>query len=132
MSEIRQILPTLERLRGFSDLEENWDSYGAYPPKACAYTDAAMLLVRSLELFDWADIEVDAVPTSGGGVLIEWQRNGRQCRHQIWIDGDHNLKSLNAVKVTLDEKTKTQRFVDQHADSIEDALASLKRTMEPG
>ena len=50
-----------QRIGELARLEENWDSYGGKPP-----TDKAMKVATGL----------NAVPTSEGGIQLEWHVNG--------------------------------------------------------
>lgn len=122
------VLPTIERIQSFC-LPDHEDPEDSYIPTAWAVATACVLLVRSLDVIDWTNRQVDAVPLGGGGILIEWQDNDREHRYQSWIRGE-SIQSLAAVRVTVDSETKTHRYTDDHAESIDAALEALRQTME--
>jgi hypothetical protein len=63
----------IESLNNLRNLEPNWDTYGA-PAIAPESIDTAIRLARFLP--DHAMPEPSVVPTSGGGVQLEWHQGG--------------------------------------------------------
>lgn len=66
--------PVLESLAELLSLDHGWDSYDASPISPDAAVDAIRIL---LELSGTIDFEIPiVVPTSRGGIQLEWQRPG--------------------------------------------------------
>ena len=68
---------TLDR---FASLKDNWDSYGALAPTQLAINSAHRLLGATMH-------EPAVVPTSEGGVQVEWHCNGTEIELRIRPDG---------------------------------------------
>ena len=71
--------PTLNRLLEFLTLEENWNGYGELPIHESA-------VKRAVDVLDSICSEGPApsvVPTSQGGVQIEWAANGFEIEVEI-------------------------------------------------
>lgn len=82
------IAPTLERIRSFSALSLNWDSYGAHPLSPVAIATVDHILVQSLRLPIYeAGTVVDAVPSPDGGVLVEWESPSVRFQLRVHADG---------------------------------------------
>lgn len=82
------IAPTLERIRSFSALPENWDSYGAHRLSPTAVATADDILVKSLRLPIYeTGCVVDAAPSPDGGVLIEWESPSARFQLRVHVDG---------------------------------------------
>jgi hypothetical protein len=71
---------TLSRLQQLSQLMENWDSYGGRRPHDDAMVTALGLLARLLR-HDSAPPVI--VPTSEGGVQLEWHQAGRELEVRV-------------------------------------------------
>lgn len=63
-------------LDSFTELEENWDSYGAHPISPKAIAKARFIM----ETLPWP------VPTVNGGVALEWDADST-----LEIDADGNV-----------------------------------------
>lgn len=70
----------LRKISELGDLEEDWDSYGAQPiDPRCAVTAAEIIL----NLMDSEMPAPSIVPTTGGGVQLEWHRAGADLEIEI-------------------------------------------------
>lgn len=70
----------LEKISELGDLDEDWDSYGARPIDVrCAMTAAEIVL----NLMDSETPAPAIVPTSGGGIQLEWHRAGADLEIEI-------------------------------------------------
>ncbi|MHB1034035.1 MAG: hypothetical protein ACYC35_11660 [Pirellulales bacterium] len=70
----------LERITELGNLEENWDSYGARPiDPRCAVATADLLL----SLLDATTPKPFIVPTTRGGIQLEWHRAGADLEIRI-------------------------------------------------
>lgn len=70
---------TLNRLAGFLSLEEDWDGYGAQ----CIHESAVKRAVAVLDAVCPAGSEPWTVPTSEGGVQLEWAHNGVEVEIEV-------------------------------------------------
>jgi len=89
----------LEKISELGDLDEDWDSYGARPiDPRCAMTAAEIIL----NLMDSETPAPAIVPTSGGGIQMEWHRAG--------ADLEIEIQSPTKVEVFFeDERTGEER-----------------------
>lgn len=72
--------PLLSRLQQLIQLGDNWDSYGGQPPRDQAITTALNLLAGVLR---HESIPPAIVPTSEGGVQLEWHRSGSELEIRV-------------------------------------------------
>lgn len=93
--QVAPVTPTLERIRSFAELDQDWTGELAKRVSAAAVAEADLLLVYSLETGVYGSgVAVDAVPTPAGGLLIEWL--GTRRRLQIHVHEDGHLTGLLA------------------------------------
>lgn len=72
----------VQRLRGFTSLTPDWDSYGAEPIAPTAIAAAEKLLLRVVRTFG---IRPDIVaPLATGGVHLEW--SGEEAEIDVWAN----------------------------------------------
>ena len=70
----------LAKISELGDLEEDWDSYGARPvDPQCAIATVTLLL----SVFDSSTPKPSIVPTSRGGIQLEWHRAGANLEIEI-------------------------------------------------
>jgi len=73
-----------EKLVELSLLEKNWDSYGGKPMTRLALQQAELLL-RCFAAID--AVEPFVIPTSGGGIQLEWHTGGYDLEMEILDSG---------------------------------------------
>lgn len=71
----------IEKLESFADLEPNWDSYDGIPTKK-EHIETAKNIINILTHFTEYP---DPVPTSDGGVSLEWHE--WHARGYVWVIG---------------------------------------------
>ena len=114
------------RIRRFSKLEPNWNSYGAVPVTPDAIDDAITLIERSGNAIAWDGVSVDAAPGPDGGVLVEWDGGDR--RLQVWRMGNGTYAGV-AIQEHANAETD---FIDRPYADMDAALAELAATFPPG
>lgn len=85
--------PTLSRFQHLTQLSENWDSYGGRPPQDEAVFTALALIARLL-IRD-RSVPPAIVPTSEGGVQLEWQRDGDELDIRVKPNGEISAFRFN-------------------------------------
>jgi hypothetical protein len=85
----KQACPTLREIDALTALAPNWDSYGGKPMTAVAL-DAAKQVIRGMEDVDGAK-SPQVVPTSPGGVQLEWVRKDFDLEIELRPDGELQL-----------------------------------------
>jgi hypothetical protein len=76
----------LSRIRTLAQLESNWDSYNGVPLQASAVLHAVHLLGA---IFQYDDVPLPAiVPTSAGGLQLEWHRANATLEMEVSPDKD--------------------------------------------
>lgn len=78
------LYPALSRLQHLSRLGDNWDSYGGRPPADEAVFTALAVIARVLRD---ESTPPAMVPTSEGGVQLEWNREGEELEIRVMPDG---------------------------------------------
>lgn len=116
------IAPTLERIRSFSALPENWDSYGAHPLSPTAVATAVDILVKSLRLpiYEIGTV-VDAVPSPDGGVLVEWESPSARFQLRVHADG-----TMAGVRIDITNGASVD-WTDVSINADSDVLDQLAR-----
>lgn len=84
-------LPLLQQICQLGDLRSNWDSYGAWPLDPPTAAHAVTILLESLTA---NDPKPSVVPTSGGGLMIEWHLGG--------VDLEIEVQSPSSVHVAFE------------------------------
>lgn len=116
------ITPTIERIRSFSSLPQNWDSYGAQPLSPVAIATVDHILVQSLRLPIYDDgAVVDAVPSPDGGVLVEWESQSSRFQLRVHADG-----TMAGVRIDT-ENGKSVAWKDIPVVTDQDVLGQLNR-----
>lgn len=91
-------------LRRLADLPEDWDSYGGRPPNSAS-------IARTLEVLDLlmeGDVPLpNFIPTSDGGVQLEWHRRGIDLEIEVKPSGRVAVYYLNGASGTEWEKDLT-------------------------
>lgn len=73
------------KLMELSLLEDNWDSYGGSAITKIAL-EKANLLLRALQAIQ--AVEPWIIPCGGGGIQLEWHRNGFDIEIEISPEGE--------------------------------------------
>ena len=97
--------PILRRLLGFLDLGENWNGYGERP----IHESALKRVVAVLDVVCPEGPVPDVVPTSDGGVQIEWSIGG----HEIEIE----VLPIGSAQIYLAEPSGSEREMAADASS---------------
>lgn len=109
--EIREIeppkwvKPTLEALDSKLQLAPNWDSHGAPPVDTQRVIDAIKVLFSTMS----SDTEAPwVVPTTDGGIQLEWHREDEDLEVEISGGGDasiyfHNARTEEEWEISLFE-----------------------------
>ncbi len=86
------LYPTLDRLQHLSRLSDNWDSYGGRP-----LTDEAVFTSLSViaRLLSDESVPPAIVPTSEGGVQLEWHREGDELEIRVAPGGEISAFRFN-------------------------------------
>ena len=102
----RWIVPLLEDVCELGLLPSNWNSYGAKPVRP---EIAAATIVLLLNLLEPDDPVPSVVPTSRGGILLEW--------HEAGVDLEVDIRSPSWIHVSLED--------DQHCEEVDRASSEL-------
>lgn len=118
------LLPALQRLDELSRLAPDWDSYGALPPSATALEVAETIMRQVIDRVGQPAGERAApyavMPTTGGGLQLEWQ--GLTAELVLTIGPDGPLSYL-----LVEHPNEVRRFSEGAVLSHSDALALIKR-----
>jgi hypothetical protein len=79
------LYPALSRFQLLSRLDENWDTYGGSPLSDEAIYTALAIIARLLRD---ESVPPAIVPTSEGGVQLEWQRAGDELEIRVAPSGE--------------------------------------------
>lgn len=86
----RWVQPTVENLLATLELEPNWDSYGGPPVEKKSIEGAISLLLATMN----EDSPPPAVvPTSAGGVQLEWHQGGVDLEIEVRPTGSAHVYS---------------------------------------
>lgn len=109
------ILPLMEEVCELGSLPPNWNSYGARPirPEIAATT---MVLLLNVLLPD--DPVPSVVPTSRGGILLEW--------HEAGIDLEIDIRSPSCFHVSLEIDHRCDEFEPASPELIAEKLSLLR------
>jgi hypothetical protein len=86
------LYPALDRLQHLSSLADNWDSYGGRRLADEAVFTALAVIAR---LLSDESVPPAIVPTSEGGVQLEWYREGDELEIRVGPNGDISAFRLN-------------------------------------
>lgn len=109
--------PIMARINGFSKLEHDWDSDGAFAPNQEAI-EIARMLVR-----DMATIPDDIGPDAIGGVALMFCRFGAEVSVYLWNSG------ARLLSISRSGKTEVKNYPDVEAlrQALTEALCSKIR-----
>ncbi len=108
--------PTLRTLGGLFLLPAGWDSYGGRPPDPSCVLAAWRLLVAVMR----DDSPPPAVvPTAGGGVQLEWHRNG--------VDLEIEVIAPRECVVSFEVEATGEAWERTLTDDFAEASAALDR-----
>ena len=109
------IVPLLQQVFQLGSLPPNWDSYGGHPIDHAAVAATVMLLWNVLRP---KDPPPAIVPTSRGGVLLEWHEGG--------IDLEIDIHSPSRFHLVVEEDGQEEVFVRADLEVIEEKLDMLR------
>ncbi len=92
--------PTLSWLQRLNHLGENWDSYGGRPPQDDVIVNALELIGH---LLGHDSTPPAIVPTSAGGVQLEWHRAGDELEIRVAPNGEISAFRVNEAAGEVDE-----------------------------
>jgi hypothetical protein len=113
------VTPTVSRLANLLSMPQGWDTYGA-PPVDLGCIKAAITVVLPL-MYDGTPAPA-VVPTSGGGVQLEWHTRG--------IDLEVEIRSPSRISACFeDQHTQSAWDIERLYDfgRLRDALRELAR-----
>lgn len=107
--------PILYKVCALGDLQFDWNSYGAKPidPETAVTTLQIMLIVLSEN-----DPEPAVVPTSSGGIMLEW--------HLAGIDLEVDVRSPSSVHVACEIDGREEYLENVDIELIQDKLRILR------
>lgn len=94
------LYPALARLQHLSRLGDNWDTYGGSPVADEAVFTALSVIARLLKD---ESVPPVIVPTSQGGVQLEWHRVGDEVEIRVTPDGEISAFRFNEGDGKMDE-----------------------------
>lgn len=113
------MLPTLQSIGELLSLPENWDSYGASRIKPDLVNAAITFLLETMLVHTPTP---SVVPTSAGGVQVEWHTKG--------IDLEVEFITSSRLRACFEDR-RTDRSWEQELSSnlsdVADAIASLSQ-----
>ena len=110
------ILEALNRVLGYVELEQNWNSYGADPVDREVIIRVARKLIelhRRGEPMPWV------VPTPNGGLCLEWEKGKVYAEVELEPDGTGVLYEAPGQEIERDDCDFDQ--------AVEEALRFFKR-----
>jgi hypothetical protein len=107
--------PILNKVCTLGDLQFNWNSYGAMPIDPETAVAALQILLNALSE---NDPQPAVVPTSGGGILLEWHVGG--------IDLEVDVRSPSSVQVAFEVDGQEEEFANADVELIHDKLNVLR------
>jgi hypothetical protein len=108
-------VPLLINLCELGDLPSDWDSYGALSIDPDIAASAVTLLLNIMAEYDAMPA---VVPTSHGGVLLEWHDGG--------IDLEVDVRSPSSIDVYFEYDGVEEEFVDADAEIVQEKLNVLR------
>lgn len=114
--------PTLSQLESFLSLREDWDGYGAQP----IHESAVKRAVAVLNAVCPAGPEPWTVPTSDGGVQIEWAHEGLEVEIEILPTGPAQI----LIVEPSGEESEMSAFSDSTEiwEMLRDRIAEMGRS----
>jgi len=113
------LLPMLEKICELGTLPPNWNSYRS---KAIS-TDAAVASISILlNLLRPSDPPPSIVPTSRGGILLEWHENG--------IDLEVDVRSSSQVHLAYNDGDVEEEIDRASLEAIGETLQMLRLSIE--
>jgi hypothetical protein len=107
--------PILERISKLLSLPANWDTHGARPINPGIATKAIELILGMLKP---NDPQPSVVPTSRGGILLEW--------HEAGIDLEVDIRSPSSIHVAFEQDDHEEEFEHATDELIADKLNLLR------
>jgi len=108
-------MPLLSQICQLGDLPPDWNSYGAKPVDPETAAHAVTLL---LEILSERDPRPTVVPTSRGGLLIEWHEGG--------IDLEVDVRSPSSIHVAFEDGGREEEFENAELELVQDKLNVLR------
>jgi hypothetical protein len=115
----------LEQLAAMRSLGENWDGYGAAPPRADLLEIAGEFVEFLLALRPGASPSIHVSPTRDSGVLVEWA--DAVSDHEVEIHPDGSLGFLHMNRTTA--AVETRRFVPDKLALLQPGLLQELRQL---
>lgn len=112
-------LPLLTKVCELGNLPPDWNSYGARPIDPETAVSATMIM---LNVMSAGDPQPAAVPTSRGGVLLEWHEGG--------IDLEVDVRSPSSVHVFFEDKGIEEEFENAELELVHEKLSVLRDRLQ--
>ena len=111
--------PLLTKFNELVRLPSDWDSYGAKPidPDTAALALSILLSVMSAN-----DQHPAVVPTSGGGILLEW--------HQGGVDLEVDVRSPTSIHVYFDDGEIEEEFEHAEFETVREKMDLLRNRLQ--
>lgn len=115
MEPEKWVYPLLTRISEICSLPQGWDSYGARQIDPLVAEKAVSLL---LELLSANDPMPSIVPTTGGGIMLEWHEGG--------IDLEVDVSTPDKTLVSFEENNQDEEFDCVDLSEIQAKLNELR------
>lgn len=112
-------MPILNQVCNLGQLSRDWNSYGA---RAIDPKTAALAVNVLLEVLSESDPFPSVVPTSRGGVLLEWHDGG--------VDLEVDVRSPWSLQVSYEDGTKVEEIEHAEISFIQEKISSLRSRLE--
>lgn len=109
------IMPLLNQICRLGDLSFDWNSYGALPVDPEIAANAICMLLNVLSATDPLPA---VVPTSRGGLMIEWHDRG--------IDLEIDFRSALSIDVSFEDGDHVEEFENAELELIRQKLSILR------
>lgn len=112
-------MPLLSQICDLGLLPPNWNTYGAQPidPDTAAFAAAILLTLLSAD-----DPVPSIVPTSPGGILLEWHDGG--------IDLEVDIRSPSSVQVLFEDGAHEEEYERAELEIIQGKLNILRGRLQ--
>jgi len=112
-------MPLLTKVCELGDLPSDWDSYGARPIDPETAASAVTLL---LDVLSADDPQPAVVPTSRGGILVEWHEGG--------VDLEVDVRSSSSIHVAFEDGVTEQEFENPEPSLLEEKIGTLRDRLQ--
>jgi len=112
-------MPLLDRICELGELPLNWDSYDGLPIDLRTATFAVIVLFESLSK---SDLLPSVVPTSCGGIQLEWHEGG--------VDLEIEILSPSTIEMSFTDGERDEDFENVDFQMIQEKLNILRGRLQ--